>query len=77
MAGGRAGCCGSETDAYTHPPTHPPQAPPPVEEDKVYTQPCFTTQCNLGTVARKGPNGPCPKTDTERVKAAAPKAAAA
>jgi hypothetical protein len=25
------------------------QFPPPVEQDPVYNQPCFATQCNLGT----------------------------
>ena len=27
------------------------QAPPPVEQDPVYTQPCFSKQCNLGTLS--------------------------
>ncbi|EFN57026.1 hypothetical protein CHLNCDRAFT_57404 [Chlorella variabilis] len=44
------------------------RAPPPVELDKVYSQPCFTKQCNLGTVSSKNLSQPCPKIDTERSK---------
>lgn len=45
------------------------QAPPPIEQDKVYDQPCFVRQCNLGTVSgSRSQNQPCPKIDTERAK---------
>jgi len=40
------------------------QAPPPIEEDKIYTQPCFANQCAIG---EPGPE-PCPKLDTDRAK---------
>ena len=40
--------------------------PPPVELDAVYNQPCFTTQCNLGTISSRSALAPCPKIDTER-----------
>lgn len=53
------------------------QAPPPIEEDKVYMQPCFATQCNLGTVSRKNLKEPCPKIDTDRAKKQRAAAAAA
>lgn len=45
--------------------------PPPVEQDKMYNQPCFTKQCNLGTVSSKYVGQPCPKIDTDRSKKAA------
>mmetsp|Transcript_42513 Transcript_42513/g.110203 ORF Transcript_42513/g.110203 Transcript_42513/m.110203 type:complete len:218 (-) Transcript_42513:12-665(-) len=35
--------------------------PPPLPEDRCYSQPCFTQQCNMAV-----PSGPCPKTDTAR-----------
>jgi hypothetical protein len=45
------------------------QAPPPIEQDKVYDQPCFVRQCNLGTVSGgRSQSQPCPKIDTERAK---------
>ncbi|PSC73082.1 beta-carotene isomerase chloroplastic-like [Micractinium conductrix] len=44
------------------------EAPPPVELDKVYDQPCFLKQCNLGTVSSKNSAQPCPKIDTDRAK---------
>ncbi|GAB4815549.1 hypothetical protein N2152v2_002595 [Parachlorella kessleri] len=46
------------------------QYPPPVEQDKVYNQPCFAKQCNLvgNTVSSKDLSKPCPKIDTERQK---------
>lgn len=34
----------------------------------MYNQPCFTSQCNLGTVAERDLSRPCPKIDTERAK---------
>jgi len=37
------------------------QEPPPVEEDPVYTQPCFSA-CNIGSAEKKA----CPKIDTKR-----------
>lgn len=37
------------------------QEPPPVEEDPVYTQPCFSA-CNIGIAEKKA----CPKIDTKR-----------
>lgn len=40
------------------------QAPPPLEEDPVYTQPCFASQCTLGNALPT----PCPKLDTDRPK---------
>lgn len=43
-------------------------APLALEEDKVYNQPCFLTQCNLGTVSSRAAAQPCPKIDTERAK---------
>ena len=43
------------------------QAPPPLEQDPVYNQPCFVTQCSLAQRAVV----PCPKTDTVRDAAAA------
>lgn len=45
------------------------QHPPPVEQDPVYNQPCFSTQCNIATVAgNKDQSKPCPKIDTERAR---------
>lgn len=40
------------------------QVPPPLEQDPVYTQSCFVPHCSLADRIE-----PCPKTDTERVKA--------
>lgn len=37
--------------------------PPPLEEDPVFTQPCFVHQCKLGN---RDPKAPCPKTETSR-----------
>lgn len=39
------------------------QTPPPLEQDPVYTQPCFVPQCSLAAGVE-----PCPKTDTDREK---------
>lgn len=42
------------------------QAPPRVEDDEVYSQPCFANKCTLG---EPGPK-PCPKIDTDRARKA-------